>query len=96
MLNWNYNKEDMETIGKIVNRYTEFHYSLGIPKQYQRPRIDLMMDIEATHCNGNPLKLQELLEADDFNFTHDMIGIQQHLDRFAGQLQDCFVPRYSA
>lgn len=95
MLNWTHSKEVTEDIGKIVDRYTEFHHSLGIPKEYQRPRMDLLMDVEATHCNGCPLKLRELLEADDFNFTHDMIGIQRHLNRKTGHLEDCFVPRYA-
>ena len=92
MINWNVTKEDEVTISKIVDRYMEFHYSLGIPKQYQR--MDLIMDIEATHL-ANPLRLNDLLNADDFNFTHDLIGIQQHLDRTTCKLNNCFVPRYS-
>ena len=95
MINWNATKEDTQTISKIVDRYMEFHHSLGIPKGYQRPRMDIAMDIEAVHCNGNPLRLEGLLEADDFNFSHDMIGIQQHLNRRTGKLMDRFVPRYS-
>ncbi len=96
MITWANSKEDTEVISKIVDRYMEFHHSLNIPKVYQRPKMDLMMDIEATHCNGNPLRLNDLLEADDFNFTHDLIGIQDHLNRTTGELQDCFVPRYSS
>jgi len=96
MIKWNATKEESETINTIVKRYTEWHYSLGVPKEYQRPFIDIAMDLEATHCNGNPLKLQELLEADDFNFTHDILGIQRHLNRTTGQLENCFVPRYSS
>jgi len=95
MINWNATKEDTETIAKIVDRFMTYHYSMGIPKQYQRPRGGVMMDITATHCNGNPLRLNDLLNADDFNFAHDLIGIQQHIDRRTGKLQDCFVPRYS-
>jgi hypothetical protein len=54
------------------------------------------MDIEAAHCNGNPLKLKELLEADDSNFMHDVLGIRRHINRKTGELEDCFVPRYAA
>ena len=95
MLQWTTTKEEVETISKIVDRYTAVLHSLGIPKTYQRPRMDVIMDIEATHCNGNPINLRGLLDADDFNFTHDMIGIQNNLDRDTGELQNCFVPRYS-
>lgn len=87
-------KEEMETISKILDRYQEYHYSLGIPKQYQRQRIDIMMDIEAVH-SVNPLRLDDLLNADDFNFAHDMIGIQQNLNRQTGELMNCFTPRYT-
>jgi hypothetical protein len=59
-------------------------------------KIDVSMDIIATHCNGNPLRLRDLLAADDFNFTHDVGGIMRHLDRETGALMDHFRPRYSA
>lgn len=96
MINWNCTREESQIVSKIVDRYQESHYELGIPKVYQRPRMDLIMDIEATHCNGNPLKLRELLESENFNFLHDMIGIQRNLNRQTGKLENCFVPRYSA
>lgn len=47
------------------------------------------------HANGNPLRLAELLKAPRFDFTHDLIGIRDHLDKSTGQLKDCFLPRYS-
>ena len=59
-------------------------------------RLSASMDITACHANGNPLRLEELLGADDFNFAHDFYGIQAHLDRQSGELRDCFVPRFSA
>ena len=51
------------------------------------------MDITAVHHNIAPLRLQALLAADDFNFSHDVFGIRRHLDREAGTLGGCFVPR---
>lgn len=62
-------------------------------------RADLMtieMDITACHANGNPLKLKELLDAPDFDFFHDVAGINAHIDRKTGKLLDFFSPRYSA
>jgi len=58
------------------------------------PLLDAEMDITATHANGCPLKLAELLAADDFNFIHDVFGIRRHLDRETGELMDCFSPRF--
>lgn len=57
--------------------------------------IDIMMDLTAVHINGNPLRLEGLYLADDFNFAHDILGIRQHLDRSTGQLLNGFTPRYS-
>jgi len=58
--------------------------------------LDAGMDITATHANGCPLKLAELLAADDFNFIHDVFGIRRHLNRETGELMDCFSPRFHA
>lgn len=58
-------------------------------------RLDTLMDITATHCNGNPLRLADLLSANAFNFAHDIYGIARHLNRETGALMDFFSPRYS-
>lgn len=57
-------------------------------------RMSLEMDVTAVHANGCPLRLFDLLEADDFNFAHDIFGIDRHLDRETGQLLNCFRPRF--
>lgn len=56
-------------------------------------RKDLLMDLCATHANGCPLKLTELLAFPNFDFVHDVYGIMRHIDRNTGQLTRCFVPR---
>lgn len=65
-----------------------------------RKLLEWRMDITATHANGCPLDLARLLDADDFNFAHDVFGIARHLDRdgasaTGGQLLNCFVPRFA-
>ena len=60
----------------------------------QRQKIDWMMDIEVVHDSVG-LQLENLLNADDENFTHDLVGIANHLNRETKQLEDCFSPRYS-
>jgi hypothetical protein len=56
--------------------------------------LGLAMDLTATHANGCPLKLAALLQADDFNFCHDIRGIQAHLNRTTGKIER-FLPRYA-
>lgn len=58
-------------------------------------RLDALLDVMATHANGNPLRLADLLDANAFNFAHDIYGIARHLDRTTGKLTDHFSPRYS-
>lgn len=81
-------KAEAVLIGKIVAR----------AKSHTRQPFDSMsrsMDITACHANAFPLRLQEFLDADNFNFSHDFWGIVDHLDRTTGELRDCFVPRFT-
>lgn len=52
------------------------------------------MDIETAHEQFK-LKLNELLAADDVNFLHDIVGIQNNIDRKKKEIGNCFVPRYA-
>ena len=69
--------------------------SKGHLEKSKRPEYEFQMDITAVHANGCPLKLEALLNADNFNFAHDVFGIERHLDRTTGKLLDCFLPRYA-
>ena len=86
-INWNITKEEIDIIEKIVDRF--------LRKFPDFDKLDLMMDITATHCNECLLKLDELLVADDFNFNHDIVGIMKNINRETGKLENCFVPRFS-
>ncbi len=86
MLNWDTTREEMDLIRDIVKRArallnTDF--------------IDLAMDITACHLNGCPLDLAGLLAARDADFGHDVLGINRHINRETGQLEDCFCPRHA-
>ena len=93
MIKFDATKEEIQIIHKIAIRtVTMAKEELGI-------EYDLMtaqMDVTACHANGNPLKLKELLKADDENFAHDVFGIRRYIDRETGELQNFFSPRYSA
>lgn len=57
-------------------------------------RITLIMDLDNTHQSIG-LNLDALLEADDLDFSHDIVGIRNHMNRQTKELDDCFVPRYA-
>lgn len=80
-------KEEFETIVKICERAEKMDISAG-------ERITLIMDLENAHKDVG-LNLAGLLAADDMNFAHDVAGIQRHMNRSTGKLEDFFVPRYA-
>lgn len=82
--------EDSALVHKIVRRAKRESLLGG------RTLKDLNMDLVATHANGCPLDFIRLLDADLFNFSHDIAGIVRHLDRSTGQLTNCFLPRTAA
>jgi hypothetical protein len=87
MINWEKVKDkDMELLLKIAKRYQHINPKVNM--------MDLQMDITACHL-ATPLKLKELLEADDFNFVHDVVGISNNIDRITGTMLNCFLPRFS-
>lgn len=84
-------EEEHDLIDQIVVRGTVMDIDGKQPHDERSSR----MDITATHANGNPLRLQDLLEADDFNFAHDWYGIRNCIDRTTGKLMNLFRPRFS-
>lgn len=57
--------------------------------------LEVRMDISVVHAQA-PLRLGEFAAADDGNFGHDLYGILSHLNRLTGEMEDCFVPRFTA
>ena len=88
-INWSATKEEHQLLVEIAQR------AVGLNSDYSDDFQGLMMDITACHLNGNPLKLEELLKTDDFNFMHDINGINRFIDRNNGELTQCFLPRLS-
>lgn len=89
-------REELHLMLQIVQRF-ETVLQDTLPPSDLPPRVALMMDLEACHCNGCPLDLQGLLHAPrEFDFVHDVGGILRHLDRATGQLGGLFRPRYAA
>lgn len=58
-------------------------------------KVTVILDVFVCHVGGNPLRFQELLEAPDFDFTHDVMGINQNLNHNTGKLEGFFEPRFT-
>lgn len=58
-------------------------------------RMSLIMDIQNAHEQFN-MKLNEWLKADDLDFSHDIVGIQQNINRETKEVENCFLPRYAS
>lgn len=81
---------------KIINRAREMGIMRG-------DTFTLTIDLEAATKHFD-LDCQSLLEADDFNFAHDICGIQQNINREktcmyahppVTAFENCFVPRFA-
>lgn len=87
-------KGEAAIIDMIVQRAITMESQRMSPQKLDR--LKMTMDITACHANGNPLRLSELLVSEPFDFTHDVFGIQRHINRETGQLENFFTPRFSA
>lgn len=61
---------------------------------YKGERITFLMDLENADNVFN-LRLEDLLNADDGNFAHDVVGIVNNIDRSNPKDFNLFVPRYA-
>lgn len=86
-IDWKVSAVDAIVIKKIAERA---HKKLD-----GRTTEDIEMDVIATHNSGCPLRLVDLLAADDANFGHDMRGIRENVDHKTGELRNHFMPRYA-
>lgn len=84
-------RAEYDLIHLIARRAEKYAKKHGGTYHFQ----DCDMDILACHANGNPLRLDELLTADEFNFSHDVWGIRRHINRETEKLGGCFSPRFS-
>lgn len=63
---------------------------------YTGDRLNLLMDIESADKTFH-LRLDDWLNADKFNFAHDLCGIMQNIvrDEFPAKDFGYFVPRFA-
>ena len=86
-----YTADEQSVVTRILDRAEALSRQAGAPLD----RLSLDMDLSATHA-VTPLRLADLLAADDFHFAHDVFGIMRHINRRTGRLEDHFVPRFCA
>jgi hypothetical protein len=91
----------MTTISWDISK-SDFYLAVEIAERAVRELTDypddertLVMDLNACHANGCPLDFKGLLEAPLQDFSHDICGIRQHINRDTGKLEDFFTPRYA-
>jgi hypothetical protein len=94
MANINLTKDEYDIIFRIVERFNSNRKKLGFAPL--ATPLHLAMDISACHCSGCPLNLQGLLDADDIDLAHDVVGIVNHISRGTGELKEEFRPRFAA
>ena len=87
-LNFHCSPQDMALIVKCGARcYDIVHNGHGV-------ECDAMlqaMNLAAVHCNGRPMKLLQLLMADNADFIQDMGNIHHWLNTETGKLPDSLV-----
>lgn len=86
------NKKDSRVIAEIVKRLKNV---AGTVLSEDFDYLSMEMDISATHANGCPLRLEDLLKSSDSNFIHDLAGINKYINRKTGKLEECFWPRFA-
>lgn len=91
-VNFKVSADDGLLIREIARRAHKTVYK-DYAKTVQSPQYT-MMDLCAAH-NTCPLRLQELLEARDAEFAHDILGIRKYICRTTGHLNELFVPRFA-
>jgi hypothetical protein len=83
-------KQEAEFIRTIVERVLSRHLPSTMDKQ------SVLMDLEACHSNGCPLRLKEMAAWErDFDLVHDVCGIVNTIDRTTGKLTGHFLPRFA-
>lgn len=80
------NKEQVALTMEIVNRAEK----LGL---MQSDKLTALIDLEKATEHFN-LRLADMLNADDFNFAHDFVQIQNDINRVTGEFSGGFLPRF--
>lgn len=94
--------DDLKLIRAIADRAVALYGKLGAlgpSDDLSSAQIGIADELLTVHHDIVPLRLAELLAADDGNFAHDIAGIHRHLEHDAASkaahLTDGFYPRFA-
>lgn len=87
----NNDHQDMENISKLADRAVALRASMGVDDEKSHWFM-LISDVNKA-C---PLRLQDMLEAPDGEFSHDAGGFLEHFDVHNKVFRDGFSPRFAA
>ena len=85
-------EQDVPLFREIGDRASKIAKRLGLDYPSELAALELFM----VHSSGCPLRLGELLFADERDFIHDVFGIHNNLNHSTGELENFFVPRWAA
>ena len=85
-------REEISLIQQIALRAERMYVQRGkIRPDWQYVASELII----VHREICQLRLKELLEADDLNFAHDILGIHAYIDILDGSFKNGFRPRFA-
>lgn len=85
---------EVRIIGQIAKRAADLAKNQGLTQLYLSYRwSEFAVDILKFH-EKMPMRLQDLLEANDVDFAHDIFGIHESFDSGKKTLKEGFVPLF--
>lgn len=86
---------DKDLIFRIMRRFKKLCKSIYPDEgSFEDAQWQIMEDLKNVHQFVHPINLQGLLDADDFNFMHDCLGIMKNVDRDKYCFTNHFRPRF--
>lgn len=76
---------EREIIERIAKRAADIMRRFISPDR-RMGEDDIMMYLEACHCNGCSLRLEDMASGDHFSLMHDIYGISSHINTATGEL----------
>lgn len=79
---------NIDLIIKIANRFHEVESMPWLSRSFTHMTL---LAVDRNH----KIDWQRMLDGDDFNLVHDVMGMLRHYEPKTGQFTDCFLPRYT-
>ncbi|MEG1542932.1 MAG: hypothetical protein RR382_00210 [Tannerellaceae bacterium] len=87
--------EDFALMDEIAMRAKTCYVEDMHVSKYEVDSYFICMYLAACHNNGCKLRLDDMLKAKLFDLMHDIIGIRNHINKYTGELDGHFRPRFA-